>query len=175
MKLIRATSRSCTILADEKGDFTASGAYTLTVGGKAADTKGQSVVSVFGLWPDTEYQAELVREDGKTETLTFRTEAESYSLDVRRFGAKGDGETEDTAALQAAILSCPRDGRVRIPAGIYRTGPLFLKSHITLEIQQGAELHLIDERPGWPVLPGTVFPAEGKGELLLGSWEGNPL
>ena len=72
MKLIRATSRSCTILADEKGDFTASGAYTLTVGGKAADTKGQSVVSVFGLWPDTEYQAELVRSEEHTSELQSR-------------------------------------------------------------------------------------------------------
>ena len=176
MKLIWATSRSCTLLADEKGDYTASKAYVLTINGKTVETKEQSVVSVFGLWPDTEYQAELTREGEKPETLTFRTAEESYSLDVRRFGAKGDGETEDTAALQAAILSCPRNGRVRIPAGIYRTGPLFLKSHMTLEIQRGAELHLIDERPGFPVLPGTVFPTDGKGEeLLLGSWEGNPL
>ena len=175
MELIRATSRSCTILADGQGDFKAERPYSMTINGRKAETDNRSVVSLFGLMPDTEYEAVLSREGETPEKLRFRTEKESYSLDVRRFGAKGDGETEDTAALQAAILCCPEDGRVRIPAGLYRTGPLFLKSHMTLEIQKGAELRLIEERPGYPILPGTTFPAEGDGELLLGSWEGNPL
>ena len=175
MELIRTTSRSCTILADARGDFTAEKPYSLTVNGKTVAAENRSVVSVFGLQPETEYEAVLTRENEKPEKLVFRTEKESYSLDVRRFGAAGDGETEDTAALQAAILCCPKQGRVRIPEGIYRTGPLFLKSDMTLEIQKGAELHLIGDRPGYPVLPGVIFPAEGEGELLLGSWEGNPL
>ena len=77
---------------------------------------GRNVVSVFGLRPETEYEMVFIREGEVPEKLFFRTEQESFSLDVRRFGAAGDWETEDTAALQAAILCCPKQGRVRIPA-----------------------------------------------------------
>jgi hypothetical protein len=40
--------------------------------------------------------------------------------DVRRYGAAGDGATNDTAALQSAIdAACAGAGRVYLPAGIY--------------------------------------------------------
>ena len=49
--------------------------------------------------------------------------------DVRDFGARGDGAAKDTAALQAAIDAAHSagGGEVRIPAGRYVTGSLFLK------------------------------------------------
>jgi polygalacturonase len=55
---------------------------------------------------------------------------------VRDFGAKGDGATVDTAAVQAAIDACTRDhgGTVLIPAGDFVVGTLELKSNITLHL-----------------------------------------
>jgi hypothetical protein len=55
---------------------------------------------------------------------------------IREFGAKGDGTTVDTAAVQAAIDACNRDqgGTVLVPAGDFVTGTLELKSNITLHI-----------------------------------------
>lgn len=42
--------------------------------------------------------------------------------DVRAFGAKGDGEADDTAAIQAAInFSAPRHSVVYFPRGAYKT------------------------------------------------------
>lgn len=64
-----------------------------------------------------------------------------YDFDVRAFGAVGDGETLDTAALQAAVnAAAVHGGRVTVPAGTYRTGTVELKSRVTLDLRQGAVL-----------------------------------
>src|SRR5215471_7052060 len=57
--------------------------------------------------------------------------ARTYS--VRDFGAKGDGVTLDTAALQAAIDKCHQDrgGTVVVPAGVFVIGTVELKSNVT--------------------------------------------
>lgn len=55
---------------------------------------------------------------------------------VREFGAKGDGATLDTAAVQAAIDACHRDqgGTVLVPAGDFIVGTLELRSNLTLHL-----------------------------------------
>src|SRR5215472_13801628 len=66
---------------------------------------------------------------------------------IRDFGAKGDGKTLDTQALQAAIDACHRDqgGTVLVPAGIFVIGTTELKSNVTLHIAaQGTLLGTAD-------------------------------
>ncbi len=173
MKTLCMTSRSCSVLLDPEGFYQAREKRQLFLNGEDRGEEYRSVVSLFDLEPDTDYTLESRTENGKTETLAFRTKPELCTLDVRDFGAKGDGVTEDTAMLQAAILSCPAGGRVLIPAGDYVTGPLFLKSRITLEIAGGATLLLLTDRTRFPILP-EVIPAENSdGEILMGLWEGN--
>ena len=55
---------------------------------------------------------------------------------VREFGAKGDGSTLDTIAVQAAIDASNRDkgGTVLVPAGDFVVGTLELKSNVTLHL-----------------------------------------
>ena len=58
-------------------------------------------------------------------------------------GAKGDGETSATAAIQAAVDACAAKGggRVVVPApGTYLTGTILLKSKIVLDVEEGATL-----------------------------------
>lgn len=67
------------------------------------------------------------------------------TCDVRHFGAKGDGTTKDTAALQKAIDACAgasaaAAGTVKVPAGTYVTGPIELKSNLTFDLESGATL-----------------------------------
>ena len=65
-----------------------------------------------------------------------------WSGDVRAFGAKGDGVTLDTAAIQRAIDDAAGrgGGTVTVPPGVYLCGTIHLRSYITLELQSGAML-----------------------------------
>ena len=175
MKCLFVSARSCTVLLDAQGDYYAKSPRTLTLNGEALPEENRSVASLYGLWPDTEYTLESYLNGEKEDEITFRTEKETVSLNVRRFGAKGDKTHDDTAAIQTAILSCPAGGRVLIPEGDYLTGPLFLKSHITVEFKPGAALYLKTDREQFPILPGMTRTTDEEGEYLLGSWEGNPL
>jgi polygalacturonase len=105
--------------------------------------------------------------------LAFCTRAETAALDVRLFGAAGDGASDDTAALQAAIAACPTGGTVILGPGVWASGPLFLKSGITLYLRPGAVLRGHAERTKYPILPGRVE-RPGRPDLFLGSWEGDP-
>ncbi|MFA6931697.1 MAG: glycosyl hydrolase family 28 protein [Lentisphaeria bacterium] len=56
---------------------------------------------------------------------------------VRDFGAKGDGVSKDTMAIQKAIDA---GGMVHFPPGIYLSGTLYLKSGGGLHLEAGAVL-----------------------------------
>src|SRR5208283_4781323 len=67
--------------------------------------------------------------------------AADSNFDIRSFGAKGDGSTKDTAAIQAAVDKAgSAGGTVLIPPGNYPSGTVHLKSNITLRIEKGARL-----------------------------------
>lgn len=75
--------------------------------------------------------------------LAVSARAATPVCDAHAAGAKGDGQTLDTAALQAAIDKCaalPSGGTVRLTAGTYLSAPLTLRSHITLRLDAGATL-----------------------------------
>ncbi len=63
-------------------------------------------------------------------------------FDVRSFGAKGDGSTIDTPAVNRAIEAAAAvgGGTVVFPAGSYACYTIRLKSHISLHLQAGATL-----------------------------------
>jgi len=61
---------------------------------------------------------------------------------VRDYGAKGDGKTLDTVAIQSAIDKCfsGKGGTVLIPAGDFLSGTLEIKSNVTLHIAAAGKL-----------------------------------
>ena len=76
-------------------------------------------------------------------------------FDVRKFGAKGDGTTKNTTAIQKAIDACTKagGGRVVLMDGVYMTGPIRLKDGVNLYIDGTAKLLAspdIKDYPNWP-------------------------
>ena len=61
---------------------------------------------------------------------------------IRDYGAKGDGRTLDSPAINAAIDAAVRDGggQVYVPAGTYLSGSIRLKSNIDLHLAAGSIL-----------------------------------
>ena len=61
---------------------------------------------------------------------------------LNRFGAKGDGVTDCTAAFRSAIDECTKagGGKVVVPAGTYLTGAIHLKNNVNLEVSEGATI-----------------------------------
>jgi polygalacturonase len=64
------------------------------------------------------------------------------SLSILDFGAKGDGQTKNTYAIQQAIDRCSvlGGGVVNIPAGNFLTGAIALKSNVLLNLDKDAVL-----------------------------------
>ncbi len=68
--------------------------------------------------------------------------AQSKVCDVRCYGAKGDGTTKDTKAIQAAIDDCSNGGggTVRLSGGQFVTAPIELKSNVELDLREGCRV-----------------------------------
>jgi polygalacturonase len=88
-------------------------------------------------------------------------------FDVREYGAMGDGRTKDTAAIAKAIAACSKagGGTVNVPAGRYLTGPIVLKSHVTLNLDAGSTILASTDAADYPV-QSSVW---GDGRTLLSS------
>ncbi len=67
-------------------------------------------------------------------TPAFAAGVEGVFVNVKDYGAKGDGKTDDSAAIQAAINATAPDGRaVFMPSGVYMIGaPLSMRNGLTL-------------------------------------------
>ena len=80
---------------------------------------------------------------------------------VTDFGAVGDGTTDTTAAIRAAISACAEagGGRVVVPAGEYLTGAIHLKSNVNLHLEADATLRFIQD-------PAAYLP------VVFTRWEG---
>ena len=178
VNLLAAFVRSASFEIENEYAYSSGEKYSVFIDGRHVSDTDTNVFSVYDLEPDTEYTLELKSEDESNvlDTVTFSTEPETVLLDVKLFGASGDGVTNDTAALQAAVACCPEGGTVRFRKGTYLTAPIFLKSGITVLLEEGAKLLGLSDRRAYPVLPGmTRFTGSSTEELNLASWEGNPL
>jgi len=88
---------------------------------------------------------------------------------VRDFGAKGDGTTLDTDAIQAAIDACNKDqgGTALVPAGVFVIGTIEMKSNVTLHI--AAQGKLLGSADGKQYHAADAIPLAGDSTLVDGN------
>lgn len=83
---------------------------------------------------------------------------------LTKFGAKGDGKTDASAAFRKAIEACVKagGGRVVVPEGTFLTGPIRLRSRVNLHLAKGAVVRFATD-------PARYLPP------VLTRWEGMEL
>jgi len=83
-----------------------------------------------------------------------------------QYGARADGRTKDTNAIQTAIDICAMKGggTVTLAKGVYLTAPITLKNNITLNIATGATLLGSPDHADYPQM--QVFKAPGRQSLI---------
>lgn len=122
------------------------GEYSVYVNGVIYDRVCRGDCTIEGLLPGTEYEISVCGGAAKG-SIKASTRAMGGIFNVCDFGAVGDGKTINTNAVQSAVNACTRDGIVIIPSGIFVSGAIYLKSDMSLMLQDGAVL-LGSEDPG---------------------------
>lgn len=85
------------------------------------------------------------------------------TVSVKSYGALGDGTTDDTTAIQAAINATPAGGVCHLPPGTYRTSSsLVVPPQVTLQGSQSVSLTYA----AGPANPCVIKP------VAAGSWTG---
>jgi len=128
----------------------------------ADPTNGQQVrvqpetFTASSLRPDTRYSFTVRSVDAAgheshdSERVTQVTTPVPRVFDVTDFGAVGDGVTVNTRSIQAAIDACTPGGEVLVPAGVFKSGAIFLHSDMTLRIGAGGTLLGSDNAADYP-------------------------
>ena len=150
-------------------------AFSVELDGKEVACVKTTDFSFDGLVPDREYAVRVVgvkagKRVGSCGEARFRTKPKSSVFDITDYGGVGDGETLNTAAFAKAIAACAPGGTVRVPKGVYRTGAIFLKSDMTLLLDEGSRIVGSTNLVDYPV---SVYRAEGREVPRYASLVGN--
>lgn len=128
--------------------------------------------TVAGLAPAQEYKVHVCAVTAAGEVsppsnlIMVSTKPEGKQFDITGFGAVEGGEVLNTAAIQAAIDACTYGGTVYVPAGTFLSGAIFLKSNMTLFIEQGGILLGSAEPADYPLM---TYRWEGREQLCYAS------
>lgn len=135
-----------------------------------------NVFSLYDLKPNTKYVVSFSSKEkdkiSMIEDISFTTKKIKNYVNVKKFGAVGDGIHDDTLAIQTAIFACGENGLVIIPKGIYHITSLFIKDNLDVYLKKGATLKASPKREDYAILPKNI--SFGNKETILGTWEGNP-
>jgi len=79
-------------------------------------------------------------------------------FNIKDYGAIGDGQALNTLAIEKAIKACSAAGGgiVVIPAGLWLTGPIELKSNVNFHADRGALVTFTTDHTQYPMIDGKT-------------------
>lgn len=108
IRLVMKTARSVSLELDDGGIYKTKEVYRILVNGDEVKTTDTVITSLYGLKPDTDYEIGVEDACGiRQGEIAFRTDYEFVTLDVRKFGAKGDGCVGRHHVYPGAIMAVP--------------------------------------------------------------------
>ena len=118
--------------------------YSVFVDGELILKTDKTHFTLENLEPDAVYNLEVFAKKGNEKTLLvsekFRTKKMPDFVNVRDFGATGDGKTLDTDALKRAIAACGDGQTLYFPDGTYLTGSIKFHSNMDVYLCEGATI-----------------------------------
>src|ERR1041385_2621579 len=78
----------------------------------------------------------------------------SKDFPVTRYGAKSGGKVDCTEAFRSAIEAAARagGGRVVVPAGVWLSGAIHLKSNVNLVVEKGSTIKFFTDPKYYPIV-----------------------
>jgi len=78
------------------------------------------------------------------------------TINIVKYGAVPDGRTLNTRSINQAIEDCNKKGGgvVLIPAGLWMSGPIYLKSNVNLHVAKSATLFFTDDKSQYKIVEG---------------------
>lgn len=115
-----------------------------------SETKNNKILFVLGLLV---FISLPIRGNSVKDSNSKGDSMKRNEINVREYGAKGDGKTIDTQIINKAIEEISRSGggTVYIPPGIYLTGTINMKDHVTLYLEHGSVLFGSTDLADYPV------------------------
>lgn len=79
------------------------------------------------------------------------------TFNIVKYGAVPDGITLNTKSINAAITACSAKGGgvVRIPQGLWLSGPIVLKNNVNLHIDRAAMVQFTDDKSQYALVEGN--------------------
>ncbi len=149
--------------------------FEIYLNGTCMGSYRKHVLSFFDLESGASYQGEVHTAQGAVHRFSFTVPCPTYVLDVRDFGALGDGQAHDGAAINMALYCAQPGSVVYIPKGRYRVDSILLRSAVSIYLAAGAELIQDCERRNLARIQAHPLSYDGQQRDYNSSWEGNPL
>lgn len=99
---------------------------------------------ITGMTMDRQFQVKLPNIPEREVTITS-------------FGAKGDGNFDNSASFKRAVADCQQHGggTIKVPSGIWKTGPITFTNRMRLDLDQHAVLLFIDNPKHYPIIESS--------------------
>jgi polygalacturonase len=88
------------------------------------------------------------------ETVVPSFPSATFAITDPRYGATGDRVTDNTTAIRRTVEDCSSrgGGHVVVPAGVYSTGAIHLKSNVDLHLEENAVLRFNGSVDNYPLV-----------------------